>query len=295
MDKIESWPFIQNFLENRTRNNFKVADILVEDHHDKLTKSISIVFINTMHTAWVPYYNAWKQAWNAWNSVRNEWHSCTRELENALAELLTSPGGNGRSLLDDWESRISAEWPTTTSMYKHFFPQGRAEFNTGAREATIQAVRNLHTRLTEKIGGLQQELAVAQAAADFYTQSNQPIPPAVQETLDTAKSRVAVVTRVSERADAFHLRLDSARGAQQGCEGAIVPATAALEKQRNRVCRQMLKNFHNLAGNYMDTESADQNPQYAAAGFFDLNVLMRPKSEDPPDDNPPPPPAPPVP
>ena len=295
MDKIESWPSIQNIFENRTRRSYKVADILVEDHHDKLTKSISIVFINTMHTAWVPYYNAWKQAWNAWNSVRNEWHSCTRELENALAELLTSPGGNGRSLLDEWESRIAAEWPTTTSMYKHIFPLGRAEFTTHAREATIQAVRSLHSRLTEKIGGLQQELAVAQAAVDFYTQSNQTIPPAVQDTLAVAQSRVAVVTRVAERADAFHLRLDAARSAQQGCEGAIVPATVELEKQRIRVCRRMCADFHDLAGHYLKTDSADRNPQYAAAGFFDLNVLMRPKSEDPPDDNPPPPPAPPVP
>lgn len=293
MDKIESWPFIQNFFENRTRGSFKVTDILVEDHYDKLTASISLPFINTLHGAWVPYRTAWKQAWNAWRSITNSWHTCTRALENALRELLVSPGGESRSLLDDWEKRIAAQWPATSALYRHFFPQGREEFTTGAREATIQAVQSLSTRLTEKLTVLQAEQATQQTAANVYIQAGQPVPLEVQRELNRANARVVLAGELAQETDAFHSRLDTLRSEQQGCEGQIVPATTELEKQRIRVCRAMFKNFHALAVEYMDTESSAGDPQYAAAGYFDLNVLMRPKSEDPPDDEPPPAPVPP--
>ena len=293
MDKIEGWPFIQNFFENRTRGTYKVTDIIVEDHHDKLTAAISDTFINTMMLAWIPYYTSWKQAWNGWRSIRNSWHTCTRSLENALRELLVSPGGEGRSLLDDWEKRIAAQWPVTSALYQHFFPQGREEFTTGAREATIQAVQSLSSRLIEKLPLLQTEQGNRQTAADVYTQSNQPVPPEVQRELNRANARVTLATELAEETDAFHSRINTLRGEQQGCEGQIVSATTELEEQRIRICRVMFKNFHDLASKHMDVESAAKNPQYAAVGFFDLNVLMRPKSEDPPDDEPPPAPVPP--
>lgn len=293
MDKVESWPFIQDFFNNRTKGSFKVTDLLAVDHDDKLKGAgITSPYHAGLHAEWLPFFVLWKSAWNKWHNTYNEWHSCTHALELLLSELLESPGGDGRSLLDSWESRFLAHWSASSTMYQHCFPEGRAAFTTGAREATIQAVHQLHTRLLEKLSPLQQEQTNLQNEVNALLGAGQPVPAQLQARLDAANARVVFVDTLAAEVGNFHTTIHTARSAQQNCEGAITPATVELEKQRIRISRRMLLNFHDLATHYLRADFEAEDAQYAAAGFYDLTILMRPKSEDPPDVPPPPAPAP---
>ena len=295
MDNNNPWPQVENPFDNRTKKSRKAMHKIGTDHKDKIQpKSLTDAFFSGIYTLFLPIWNDWAAAYDAWVNANAAWNSCTRKLEGLLDVLRVDPPGEGRSLIDQWEGSIAGLWSSTGSMYEFFFPQGRAPFTEGTRESIMQAVGTLSTRLIEKLPGIVTERTNLESQVNSMGAL---VTDELADALQVARDRESTVTRLANRINAFHGSLAAARSKQQGCEGAVGLASSALDKQRVRLARRLLKNFYLIADHHCDVEAPEPNPQFVAADYFDLETIMRPNGEgDDADEDPPapvtPPPAP---
>jgi hypothetical protein len=296
MDNNNPWPLAENPFDNRTKRSRKAMHKIGADHKDKLdVKAATSAFFASLQGLYIPIWTNWTAAYNAWVNANAAWNSCTRKLEGMLDTLRVDPPGEGRSLIDQWEGAIAGLWSRTGSMYEYFFPQGREPFTEGTRESTIQAVATLSTRLIEKTAIIQSERANLELQLDALVAAGATVPDELQDAVQLARDREATVTRLGNRINAFAGSLQAARSEQQGCEGTVALASSALDKQRVRLARRLLKNFYLIADHHCDVEAPEPNPQFAAADYFDLATLMRPNGEGDDGEEEPPAPVPPPP
>ena len=295
MTAAETSHYLENQFLSATRQSRKRCRTIADDHHAKLNTLATSGFVVTLQGLWTPVYTAWNTAYNTWRNTLAARRACTQKMDNLTAELMVTPPAGGRSRLDEWEGRVAGLFGANDPLYQHFFPEGRAPFNRGGRDAVIAELLNLAARFSAKGPELAGAAMSLQSQVDALDTAGVPVPEALQDALTLALDRQETVAVLAQRVQAFHVQMAAARVDQQGREGEVSQASLATEKQRVRICRRMYANMGSLIGHHLTAEldSAAEEPQLMVAEYFQFELLKRTEAEEEPD--PPAPPEPPAP
>jgi hypothetical protein len=220
-----------------------------------------------------PVKTAWEKAYGDWKNAQAGYRSASQVVQNLFDTLQLKPVGGGRSLLDDWESKVSSYWATDSAIYSYLFPRGRESLNSGTIEEVVNEVARLVTRLEKT----QTDLNTLAAAP-----GNTPA-----QTADYTEQAAAML-RLKEKVAAFSLQLGQARTAQTGQEGALDQLSPQVEAARVEVVDALYKNLADLMSLFYLAKD-----RLRVEGFFDLTLIMNPPVADDasPDPAVPPPPV----
>ena len=225
-----------------------------------------------------PVWEDWQRDYYGWDQARGLRRTATHELNTLRRRLLVSPGGEGRSLLDEWESALSSMFPPGGARYVLLFPRGRA----GISRAGLDELAPELVRIAGCLEGMMTELTAERdalrAQAQSYVAAGLAVPAELERGLDGAEWRVDAVPGIARRMRAVGLKFDGLRSEQQGREGLLAQAASRLKATHRRAHWRLFANLGRLIDWAITTSEGP--PQIArAAGFFDLRMLPKRKAK----------------
>lgn len=135
-----TWQFLSNQFETGTRNNFKRANVLNNDHLSKLTSEQADPDILALVTRTQPPSTAYSGAYSNWISARATYKGHTQLLDNLLNDLSSTK-------IKQWDIQIQAQFLEGTPEYTMILPNRRGPFQTGTKDERLSEVEALAQRL----------------------------------------------------------------------------------------------------------------------------------------------------
>lgn len=135
-----SFMYLRNFFNNTTKGNFKRMLMLSRDHLDKLRQRANgDATLTNLLQGVEPTYETFVEALASSSNTNLDRQTHTFQLEESFLQL--------RSLVEDWDIRISFKYRPSTSDYKFLMGMGRTPFSASPYEQRLNMVKDLAERL----------------------------------------------------------------------------------------------------------------------------------------------------
>lgn len=226
-----------------------------------------------------PVWEDWQRDYQGWSMAAGERRSATYVLMGRRRQLLVSPRGEGRSLLDEWESGLSGRFPPGGERYVGLFPRGRA----GIYRAGLDEIGPELVRIAERLEGMLPELTAERdalrAEAQGYTTAGLAVQEELEQQLEAAEWRVDGSPGIARRMRRFGENFVALRTDQQGKEGLLTEAALTLNATHHRAHWRLFANLGRLIDWAITTTSGGPVQIGRVAGFFDLKMLPKRKTK----------------
>lgn len=274
----ENWEALVNPFEYKLRTR-ELMHGFFTDHATKLEgQRATDPVLGELWEVTRPVWEAWRGDYMAWRLASGAHQSATRALMLFRRELLVSPGGEGRSWLDAWESGLGALFAPGSAEYVRLFPKGRAGISRAGLDEVGPELVRIADCLTNFLPKLTAARDAARTQAQSYTTAGLQPPPELQQRLELAERRVEAVPGFARDLRASGEKFTKLRSEQQGREGALTRASITLRATHQQAHWRLFANLGRLIDWAVTTAGGVVLIKKAAA-FFDLAMLPKRKAK----------------
>ena len=142
MTELKTRHYLENQFENATKNSFKRANILGEDHLAKLAAEQSDPDIAFLFERFQPVQILFVERYTGWLKIKGVYKGWTQRMEEIQDKLSSDK-------IAEWDNKIKAEVGEDSAEHTTLLPNGREPFQTGGRDARILEVKGLSKRLED--------------------------------------------------------------------------------------------------------------------------------------------------